>query len=83
MSKYKFDKNKKPEPGDDEISKYKDFGKLIYNHQRATRPLYEKPLYKQPKVFIFLVIVVLLALLIAHLSEKEQQQEPPQTEQNP
>jgi len=83
MSKYKFDKNKKPQPGDGEISKYKDFGKLIYNYQRATRPLYEKPLYKQPGVFIFLVIIVLLAMLIAHLSEKEKEQNPSKTEQKP
>ncbi|MCG3167577.1 MAG: hypothetical protein POELPBGB_03371 [Bacteroidia bacterium] len=81
MSKYKFDKNKKPLPGDDEISKYKDFGKLIHNYQRATKPLYHKPLYKQPKVFIFLVMIVLLALLIAHLSEKEKQQKPALQEQ--
>lgn len=83
MSKYKFDKNKKPLPGDDEISKYKDFGKLIHNYQRATKPLYNKPLYKQPKVFIFLVVIVLLALLISHLAEKEEQQKPAPQEQNP
>lgn len=83
MSKFKFDKNKKPLPGDDEISKYKDFGKLIHNYQRATKPLYENPLYRQPKVFIFLVMIVLLALLIAHLSEKEKEQNPAPVEQKP
>lgn len=83
MSKYKFDKNKKPLPGDDEINKYKDFGKLIHNYQRATKPLYEKPLYKQPKVFIFLVMIVLLALLIAHFSEKDEQQKSVPIEQKP
>ena len=83
MSKYKFDKNKKPLPADDDISKYKDFGKLIHNYQRATKPLYEKPLYKQPKTFIFLVMIVLLALLIAHLAEKEEQEKPAPQEQQP
>jgi len=83
MSKYKFDKNKKPQPGDDEISKYKDFGKLIHNYQRATKPLYQKPLYRQPKVFIFLVMIVLLAFLIVHLAEKEKEQKPAPVEQQP
>ncbi len=82
MSKYKFDKNKKPLPADDEISKYKDFGKLIHNYQRATKPLYEKSLYKQPKTFIILVIIVLLAILLAKVSEKEKEQPAP-VEQNP
>ncbi len=83
MSKYKFDKNKKPLPDDAEISKYKDFGKLIHNYQRATKPLYHKPLYKQPKVFIFLVMIVLLALLIAHLAEEEEHEKPVPVEQKP
>ncbi len=83
MSKYTFNKNKKPLPGDDEISKYKDFGKLIHNYQRATKPLYHKPLYKQPKVFIFLVMIVLLALLISHFAEKEKDQTPAPVEQQP
>lgn len=82
MSKYKFDKNKKPLPGDDEINKYKDFGKLIHNYQRATKPLYHKPLYKQPKVFIFLVMIVLLVILLAKVSEKEEQKPAP-VEQKP
>jgi hypothetical protein len=82
MSKYKFDKNKKPLPDDAEISKYKDFGKLVHNYQRATKPLYHKPLYKQPKVFIFLVMIVLLAILLAKVSEKEQKQPAP-VEQKP
>lgn len=81
MSKYKFDKNKKPLPGDDEINKSKDFGKLIYNYQRATKPLYEKPLYKQPRTFIILVIIVLLAILLAKVSEKEEKQQPVPAEQ--
>lgn len=83
MKKYKFDKDKQPQPGDEEISRYKDFGKLIHNYQRATKPIYEKPLYRQPKVFIFLLIVVLLSILIAHFSEKEKEQQPEKQEQQP
>lgn len=83
MSKYKFDKDKKPLPDDAEINKYKDFGKLVHNYQRATKPLYHKPLYKQPKVFIFLVMIVLLAILLAKVSEKEKEQSPAPTELKP
>lgn len=80
MSKYTFDKNKKPLPDDAEISKYKDFGKLIHNYQHATKPLYHKPLYKQPKVFIFLVMIVLLAIILAKVSDKKQDDKPVQKE---
>jgi len=38
---------------------------LLYNYHHATKPLYAKPLYKDPKVFIALVILVLLALLVS------------------
>ena len=74
MSKYKFDKNKKLPLGDEEIRKYKDFGKLIYNYQRATKPVYKMPLYKQPRTFILLILIVVIALLIAYLGEKEEKQ---------
>jgi len=66
MKKYKLNKDKKQEElSSEEIRKYKDFGKLVHNYEKATKPIYKKPLYKDPKTFIILLIIVLLAYLIA------------------
>ena len=45
---------------DSEVARHADAARLLYNYHRATRPL-----YKNPKVFIALVILVLLALLVS------------------
>ncbi|MFZ1686558.1 MAG: hypothetical protein WAU70_03995 [Flavobacteriales bacterium] len=58
-------------PADAEISRYRDFGKLVYNYERMTAPLYKRPLYKDPKAFIAIIVIVLLAILIAEVVEKE------------
>ena len=50
---------------DAEVARHADATRLLYNYHRATRPLYARPLYKNPKVFIALVILVLLALLVS------------------
>jgi len=77
MKKYRLDKEHK-ELSNKDVLRYKSFGKLVYNYQIATRPLYKKPLYKDPKMFITLVIIILLAIWVAEESnkEKDQQKEP-------
>ncbi len=70
MKKYRLDREHS-ELSDQEVLKYKDYGKLVYNYHIATRPLYKKPLYKDPKVFIALVILVLLAIWIAEEVSKD------------
>lgn len=52
---------------DSEVARHADAARLLYNYHRATRPLYARPLYKNPKVFIALVILVLLALLVSEV----------------
>ncbi len=71
MKKYRLDKEHK-ELSEQEVLKYKNFGKLVYNYHIATRPLYKKPLYKDPKAFIVIVIIVLLAILVAEEVAKEE-----------
>lgn len=58
-------------PTDAEIARYRDFGKLVYNYERMTKPLYKRPLYKDPKAFIAILVIVLVAILIAEMREKE------------
>lgn len=60
-----------PEPGDQELLRYRDSGKLIHNYQRAKHLFHRRPLYKDPKAFAALVIIVLLAILLAEVVEKD------------
>lgn len=59
-------------PSDADVARYADFGKLVYNYQRMTKPLYKRPLYKDPKVFLVILLVVLLAVLISRTVNDEQ-----------
>lgn len=60
------------EPDDDELRRYRNSGKLLYNYQHARSALHRKPLYKDPKSFVVLLIIVLLAWFIS-----EHAKEPP------
>lgn len=60
-----------PAPEEQDVSRYKDVGKLMYAYQRATQPLYKRPLYKDPKAFLAILIIVLLAILLADVADRE------------
>ncbi len=59
------------EPTDGELMRYRDSGKLMFNYQRATALLHRKPLYKDPKAFVVLLLIVLLAFFISEVVDKE------------
>jgi hypothetical protein len=63
MSDYKFDLHPK-EPSDEQITRHKDFNKVLQNYQKMTRPLYQTPLYKNPKVFLWLFLILLVIYLV-------------------
>ncbi|MGV6862316.1 MAG: hypothetical protein ACWA41_11125 [Putridiphycobacter sp.] len=66
MTKYKINRDQKnPKvPTKAEMEKYKDFSRLTANYDKfAKRP--KKPLYKDKKFFIGLLIVVLIAYLLS------------------
>lgn len=54
-----------------DILRHKDPKRLLYNYHRAARALHRRPLYRDPKAFIALVLIVLLAIFIAEVVEKE------------
>jgi hypothetical protein len=70
-----------PEPTDAEIARYRDPKRLLYNYQRATHLMHRKPLYKDPKAFMALLLIVLLAWFIAEVLDKEEEPAPATTEQ--
>ena len=71
MSERKFNIDQ-PEPSDERINKHKDFKKLMYNYQSATKPLYKTPLYKNKKVFLIILLILLIMFLITEVLEKEE-----------
>jgi len=55
--------DKKLEPSKEQMARYKDFATLSHQYERiAKRP--KKPIYKDPKLFLFLLIVGIVALLL-------------------
>ncbi len=60
-----------PEPSEAEVLRYRDSAKLLHNYQRAKVLLHRKPLYRDPKAFLALLLIVLLAIFIAEVVEKE------------
>lgn len=76
MTKLKFDIDKPGLP-DEQINKHKDFKKLMYNYQTATKPLYQTPLYKNKKVFLVILLILLLMFLITEVLDKEEEVKEP------
>jgi hypothetical protein len=55
------------QPSDAEIARYRDPKRLIYNYTKAVqRP--ERPLYRDPKAFLVLLLIVLFAIYISERS---------------
>lgn len=71
-----------PEPSDAELLRYKDSGKLLHNYQRARNLLHRRPVYKDPKAFLVLLLIVLLAWLISESTEKPEAPVPAPVEQS-
>ena len=65
-----------PDPSDHEIARYRDPGRLLYNYQRAKGMLHRRPLYKDPKAFLALLLILLLAWLLGEVSHRDQQDDP-------
>lgn len=67
---------RQPEPTDAEIARYRDPKHLQYNYHRALGLLHRRPIYKDPKAFLALLLIVLVVWLIAEAQEKEQKDIP-------
>jgi len=76
MTNIKFNIDQ-PDLPDEQINKHKDFKKLIYNYQAATKPIYKTPLYKNKKVFLVLLLVVVLIYVAVEIFDKEDENKKP------
>jgi hypothetical protein len=61
----------RPLPSDEQISRHKDFGRILADYHNLTQPIYRVPLYKNPKAFLGLVFIATVALLVFWAVEQE------------
>ncbi|HEX2615918.1 MAG TPA: hypothetical protein VHL57_00170 [Flavobacteriales bacterium] len=68
---------------DADVARYRDGARLLHNYQKAARMMHRKPLYKDPRAFLALLIIVLIAILVAEAVDKDRKPSAPPTEQRP
>lgn len=75
MREFKINRDKESvEPNEEQMKKYKDFASVSHGYQRlAKRP--KKPIYKDPKLFLILVLLGVVFALVFNESEKEIEQQ--------
>lgn len=64
MRKFRLNTDTKPkEPTKEQLARYKDFASVSHQYDRiAKRP--KKPLYKDPKLFLLLLVIGIVMLLL-------------------
>lgn len=62
-------------PSDDKIDGYKDFGRILADHRNLTQPLYNRPLYKNPKAFAGLFLILAIVMLVFWTVDKDNKKE--------
>ena len=77
MKKYKLNKEEQHISKDD-LAKYKDFSRFKANYEEVTKNRHKVPLYKNPKMFLALVIVVLIVYLLTKGDNDEVNNQLPQ-----
>lgn len=58
-------------PSADKIDTHKDFKRLRANYDEAVKPLYKKPLYKDIRALIVVLIILLLTWVIVEVAEQD------------
>jgi hypothetical protein len=66
-------------PSDEEIARHKDHPRLLANYNKALNMIHRRPIYKDPRAFLAILLIVLLAWLITEAGEKDR--EPQQDDQ--
>ena len=63
-------------PTEAEIARYRDPKRLLFNYEKGMRRP-QRPLYKDPKAFLGLLLIVLLAWFLGEMNKKGQQHKAP------
>lgn len=83
MKQYKINREQKEQaiPSDEVIEKYRNFRQLNVSYNEFTKRS-KVPLYKNKKMFLFLMLIGLVAWLVAEGVFNEDKQEKEKTEVN-
>jgi hypothetical protein len=65
-----------PEPSDAEIARYRDPQRVVLAHVRARDRWHRKPLYKDPRSFLALLLILLLAWLLSEGIDRKKEHVP-------
>lgn len=83
-TRYRISHEGRPaEPTDEELARFRDTKRLQYNYQRAARSLHRRPLYRDPKAFLALLLIVLLAWFLSEVVEAPSEVGPAQEQIHP
>jgi hypothetical protein len=63
------------QPSDEEIARFRDARRLVHAYEKAVRRP-RRPLYRDPKAFLVLLVVVLLAWLLSGDHRQAGQRDP-------
>lgn len=72
---YRISPDKK-RPTDEEIARYKDHSRLQTNYNKAISMIHRRPIYKDPRAFLAILLIVLLAWLITEATGTKDQENP-------
>lgn len=70
MRKFRLGDKREEDPSEATVSKYQDFGKVVTGYERLAKDIHRKPLYKDKRLFLFVLIALLLLYLIWESSQK-------------
>ncbi|MDQ3100773.1 MAG: hypothetical protein M3R08_05260 [Bacteroidota bacterium] len=55
---------KEQRPSDEEIARYRDHPRLQANYNKALKMMHRRPIYRDPKAFLALLLIALLVWMI-------------------
>ncbi|MEM0997276.1 MAG: hypothetical protein AAGN35_09365 [Bacteroidota bacterium] len=58
-------------PTDEQIDGHKNFDRILADYHNLTQPIYRRPLYKNPRAFVGLVLIFVIGYLVFQAVEEE------------
>ena len=71
---YKF-RIDEPVPSDEQIDRHRNFDRVLADYRNMTEPLYRRPLYRNPRAFLGLMLILVIGFLVFQAVEEEEQAE--------
>lgn len=75
MRKFRLRNKEEEELSDKDIAQYRDFDHVVTNYDKALDSIHKKPLYKQPKAFLILLVILLIVYVVSEAARAEDPEE--------